>query len=105
MPSLRRLLPSTTALFVFEAAARCGSFTRAAAELNVTQPAVSRMLARLEAHFGVRLFERSPAGLALTEDGNMLYRQVADAFRGIEATIRELEARRTGKETVNLSVS
>ena len=40
------MLPSSNALFVFDAAARNGSFTAAAAELNVTQPAVSRMLGR-----------------------------------------------------------
>ena len=37
MPELRRMLPSSNALFVFDAAARNGSFTAAAAELNVTQ--------------------------------------------------------------------
>jgi DNA-binding transcriptional LysR family regulator len=105
MLSLRRMLPSTNALFVFEAAARCGSFTRAATELNVTQPAVSRMLARLEAHLGVRLFERSPAGLALTEDGKLLYRRISEGFQGIGDAIREIEARRSGTETVTLSVS
>ena len=53
------MLPSGNALFVFEAAARSGSFTAAAAELNVTQPAVSRMLARFEQYLGVRLFDRT----------------------------------------------
>jgi DNA-binding transcriptional LysR family regulator len=46
------MLPSNNALFVFEAAARSGSFTAAAAELNVTQPAVSRMLGRFESYLG-----------------------------------------------------
>ncbi len=105
MTYLRKMLPSTNALFVFEAAARCESFTKAAAELNVTQPAVSRMLARLERHLGVRLFERSAAGTALTEDGRMLYQRISEGFRGIEAAIREIDARRTGMETVTLSVS
>jgi len=38
MPNLRRKLPSANALFVFEAAARCGNFTRAAQELYVSRP-------------------------------------------------------------------
>lgn len=105
MPSLRRKLPSANALFVFEAAARCGNFTKAAAELYVTQPAVSRMLARMEDHLGVQLFERVHGGIVLTENGQILYRQISDGFRGIEAAIDEIETRSTGTETVTLSVS
>src|ERR1700722_2391555 len=59
MNFLRLMLPSGNALFVFDAAARNGSFTAAAAELNVTQPAVSRMLGQFEEHLGVRLFDRA----------------------------------------------
>jgi DNA-binding transcriptional LysR family regulator len=105
MPSLRRKLPSANALFVFEAAARCGNFTRAAQELYVSQPAVSRMLARMEDHIGVRLFERVRGGIELTESGRILYRKIAEGFSGIESAIREIEARETGVETVTLSVS
>ncbi len=105
MPNLRRKLPSANALFVFEAAARCGNFTRAAQELYVSQPAVSRMLARMEDHIGVRLFERVRGGIELTESGRILYRKIAEGFNGIESAIREIEARATGVETVTLSVS
>lgn len=105
MPSLRKMLPSSNALFVFEAAARCGSFTKAAAELNVTQPAVSRMLARLEQHLEIRLFERTPSGIALTDDGKALYRCVSSGFQSIETTITELRGRRSGSEPVTLSLS
>src|ERR1700759_3686977 len=99
MPELRRMLPSSNALFVFEAAARSGSFTAAASELNVTQPAVSRMLGRLEQHLGVRLFDRTAAGAVLTEEGDQLYRRVVDGFRSIETGLREIERRRSGGET------
>jgi DNA-binding transcriptional LysR family regulator len=105
MPNLRKKLPSANALFVFEAAARCGNFTRAAQELYVSQPAVSRMLARMEDHIGVRLFERVRGGIELTEDGRILYRKISEGFNGIESAIREIEARATGVETVTLSVS
>ncbi|HWW06276.1 LysR family transcriptional regulator [Collimonas sp.] len=105
MPNLRKKLPSANALFVFEAAARCGNFTKAAAELYVTQPAVSRMLSRMEEHIGVQLFERVHGGITLTENGQILYRRVAEGFHGIETAIQEIEARRTGTETVTLSVS
>ena len=105
MPNLRKKLPSANALFVFEAAARCGNFTRAAQELYVSQPAVSRMLARMEDHLGVRLFERVRGGIELTENGRILYRKISEGFSGIEGAIREIEARATGVESVTLSVS
>jgi len=105
MTSLRKLLPSGNALFVFEAAARERSFTKAAAELNVTQPAVSRMLGRLERHLGTRLFQRSSEGVSLTDDGLVLFRSITDGFRGIEAALDEIRRRKTGLETVTLSVS
>jgi DNA-binding transcriptional LysR family regulator len=105
MSELRRMVSSSNALFVFEAAARSGSFTRAAEELNVTQPAVSRMLSRFENYLGVRLFERAGKGAALTLEGEALYRRVADGFRSIETGLREIEQLRAGKETVTLSVS
>ena len=105
MPNLRKKLPSANALFVFEAAARCGNFTRAAQELYVSQPAVSRMLARMEDHIGVRLFERVRGGIELTENGRILYRKISEGFNGIESAIREIEARATGVEPVTLSVS
>lgn len=105
MPNLRRKLPSANALFVFEAAARCGNFTRAAQELYVSQPAVSRMLARMEDHIGVRLFERVHGGIELTENGRILYRKVSEGLNGIEDAILEIEARATGVEPVTLSVS
>lgn len=99
------MVSSSNALFVFEAAARSGSFTRAADELNVTQPAVSRMLSRFETHLGLRLFERAGKGAVLTPEGEVLYRRVADGFRSIEAGLREVEQLRGGKETVTISVS
>lgn len=105
MPTLRRQLPSANALFVFESAARCGNFTKAAAELGVTQPAVSRMLSLLEEYLEVKLFMRTPGKTVLTENGEILYQGVVDGFRDIESAIQEIRARSTGLETVTLSVS
>ncbi|MER5719372.1 LysR family transcriptional regulator [Streptomyces sp. NPDC002132] len=56
-------------LRAFTAVARCRSFTRAAEELLITQPALSRTVAQLEAGLGVRLLERSSRGVALTGTG------------------------------------
>jgi DNA-binding transcriptional LysR family regulator len=99
------MLSSSNALFVFDAAARTGSFTAAAAELNVTQPAVSRMVGRFEQYLGVRLFDRTAGGAVLTEEGELLYRRVVDGFRSIESGLIEIERRRRGTETVTISVS
>src|SRR3954454_13833980 len=105
MSELRRMLPSSNALFVFDAAARNGSFTAAAAELNVTQPAVRRVLGQFEEHLGVRLFDRTAGRAVLTEEGELLYRRVLDGYRRIDAGLIEIERRRKGSERVILSVS
>lgn len=59
-------------LRAFVAVADKGSVSRAAATLHLSQPAVSRTLAQLEAHLGVRLVDRSTHHLDLTEDGEAL---------------------------------
>ena len=64
-----RRLPSLNGLRAFEAAARHGSFTAAAAELGVSPAAVSRLVRLLEARLKVPLFERQPNGLTLTRRG------------------------------------
>ncbi|MBP7574460.1 MAG: LysR family transcriptional regulator, partial [Rhodoferax sp.] len=50
--------PAINNLIAFEAAARTGSFTKAADELSISQPAVSHAMRNLEAELGVKLFER-----------------------------------------------
>ncbi|WP_062116233.1 LysR family transcriptional regulator [Aureimonas sp. AU40] len=105
MSALRRLVPSMNALLAFESAARCGSFARAAAELSVTPPAVSRMIGRLEDHLGVRLIQRMPTGNTLTESGAILFEGIEKSFRGVEAALREIERRRSDDRSVTLSVS
>ncbi len=89
---------------VFEAAARHGSFTRAAGELNVTQPAVSLAVRQLEETLGVPLFRRLHRAIALTEAGERLYRDVSDGFRRMVDTARQIRQRRDGPH-VTLSVS
>jgi LysR family transcriptional regulator, glycine cleavage system transcriptional activator len=102
---LRDKLPSPGALFMFEAAARHLNFTLAAREFNVTQPAVSRMISRLEGHIGLPLFLRRPTGLELTEEGRLLHRAVRAGFDRIEEALREIAARGTESEAVTLSVT
>lgn len=104
MTNLRQKLASGNQLLVFEAAARHRSFTQAAAELNVTQPAISRMVARFESHIGLRLFLRSPTGLRLTEEGQIFYEAVAKGTAVIVEVLEQLQKHET-QYLVTLSVS
>lgn len=78
-----RSLPPFPELVAFEAVARHLSFTRAAAELCLTQSAVSHRVRRLEAHFGRRLIHRLNPGLRLTEAGAALLPEIASALDGL----------------------
>lgn len=72
----RRLLPDLGNLQTFECAARHGNFSRAAQELNLTQSAVSRQIAELEAQTGQRLFERIRQRVVLSEAGQQALPEV-----------------------------
>ena len=89
------MIPPLNPLHVFDVAARHLRFTRAAAELRVTQPAISRQIKTLEGFLGVRLFERDRQGLRLTSEGEEFQRQIAPAFRIITNATASLTA--TGK--------
>ena len=76
---LSRALP-LNALRAFDAVARLSSFTRAGQELGMTQTAVSYQIKLLEETLGVRLFERRPRQVELTEAGRRLAPKVDEAF-------------------------
>ena len=78
------------ALRGFEAAARHLSFTKAAAELNVTPAAVSHAIRELELDFKVRLFERSSRVVRLTPAGETLSRAVAEGLGTIGRAVQRL---------------
>jgi LysR family glycine cleavage system transcriptional activator len=79
-----RRLPPLAAIRVFEAAARHGNFTRAAAELGMTQAAVSYQIKLLEERLGAPLFVRQGRGLVLTDDGRRIAPDVTRAFDGLD---------------------
>lgn len=99
---IRRSVPSLTALVAFEAAGRHENFTRAAAELGVSQAAVSRQIAALEADLGVALFIRANRRAQLTVGGKSLYDAVKDGFDGIADAVAQL---RTTHVDLTVSVS
>ncbi|SAL40988.1 LysR family transcriptional regulator [Caballeronia peredens] len=86
----RRIIPSVTALVEFEAVARLGSFTLAAHELGVTQAAVSRQVRFLEETLGTRLFRRLHRAIELTDEGEALYRVVAESMQKIAGVFDRL---------------
>lgn len=91
---MTRRLPPLNALRAFEAAARCGNFTRAAQELFVTQGAVSRHIATLEDWLKMQLFERGRHGIRLTPAGESYFASMRVAFDQIEHGTRQLQQQR-----------
>jgi DNA-binding transcriptional LysR family regulator len=72
-------------LRIFHAAATAGSFTHAGEALHLSQSAVSRQVSALEKDLKVSLFHRHARGLVLTEQGELLYRTVADVLAKLQA--------------------
>ncbi|WP_338549540.1 LysR substrate-binding domain-containing protein [Roseovarius phycicola] len=104
MQKLWKLVSSPRHLLVFEAAARTGSFTKAAQELNVQQPAVSASIKQLEHSLGVRLFDRAHRLVTLTHAGERLFNEVSSAFDQIYRTA-EILSNRNQQAHVTLSAS
>lgn len=90
--SSRAPLPPLGGLRCFEAAARLGSFSRAAEELHLTHGAISRAVRSLEDALGVTLFERRNQRVHLTEAGATLRDAAASAFDGLAAAVHALRS-------------
>ncbi|MBW6398490.1 LysR family transcriptional regulator [Roseomonas sp. HJA6] len=101
---MRRHTPPTAALQAFEACARHLSVSRAAEELHLTQSAVSRQLAGLEALLGVRLFLRVRQRLVMTAAAAAYAPQLRAALARIEAATLEVMAHQGAGGTLTLAV-
>lgn len=97
-------LPPLGAIRVFEAAARLGSFTKAAEELGMTQAAVSYAVRGLEDQLGVKLFQRRHRQVRLTEAGGRFFADVTLGLSHIRKSAEELRALAGGMH-VTLSAS
>lgn len=107
-PSIRRYLKHGTLpqLRVFEASARLGSFSRAAEELHISQPAASVQIKKLSETVGLPLFEQVGKRVFLTDAGECLYagcQEVFRAFSVIEESLDGMRALESGH--VRLAVS
>lgn len=83
-------LPGFSGLTAFYAAARHGTLTAAAQELNVSQPAVSRRIASLEADLGCDLFDRSHKPARITQAGKDLLQALHSGFGQIEDAVSQI---------------
>lgn len=94
--------------YIFYTVAKCSNFSAAARQLYISQPAVSKAVARLEEELETALFYRIPRGVRLTDAGEILYRQLETAFHAIEAgeeQIRRNEAAGSGHLSIGVSTT
>jgi DNA-binding transcriptional LysR family regulator len=75
---------------VLAAVVEAGNFVRAADALGLTQSGISRAVARLEARVGVRLLDRTPRAVSLTDEGRRFHTQVAPLLAGLEEAASEV---------------
>ncbi|WP_018227762.1 LysR family transcriptional regulator [Methyloversatilis universalis] len=98
--------PGLSALLAFDSVARHLNFARAAAELDVTPTAMSKIVKTLEAQLGVRLFNRTTRSVGLTEHGAQLLGSLAPALEQIRRSVQqvgETAARPRGLLRINTS--
>ncbi len=101
---MRRKIPSNSALQAFEAAARHGSFARAAEELALTEGAISRQIARLEDFLGMALFERVGNRVRLAPSGVRYAEQVREILERLERESQYLMGQPAGAASLHLAV-
>ena len=97
-------LPAFPSLRAFEATARLGSVTRAAAELGVSQPAVSQQLRQLEALLEQPLLRRTGGGIVLTAAGELYAARLRRAFDELRGATDELLASGADARVLTLSL-
>lgn len=102
---MRRKIPSNTALMAFEAAARHGSFARAADELALTEGAISRQIGRLEAFLGVTLFERIGNRVRLLPNGMRYASQVRELLDRLDHESQYLMGQTSDSASLDIAIS
>ena len=101
---MRRKIPSNSALMAFEAAARHGSFARAADELALTEGAISRQIGRLETFLGVMLFERIGNRVQLLPNGERYAAQVRELLDRLERDSQYLMGQPSGGASIDIAI-
>ena len=91
---------------IFYVVASCGSLTKAAQELYISQPAVSQSIKQLESQIGGRLFSRTSKGMELTYEGKMIYgyvKQANELFNVAETKFLEIKKLALGEIRIGAS--
>src|ERR1700761_4934253 len=100
----RDLLPSLSALIAFESAARHGNFTRSAAELHLTQSAISRQIRQLEELLDIRLFVRVRQRVVITEIGKLYLSEVVKVLDQLATATERIRGQSESGLSLNLAV-
>lgn len=93
---------------IFNAVAETGNISRAAKELYISQPAISKAVSKLEQSLSVKLFTRNSRGVKLTEEGALLYEYTCSAFESLrqgEESIRKINALGIGHIKIGVSTT
>ena len=96
---------TVTDLLALLRVAREGSFTKAAAQLGVSQPALSLQMQKLEDALGCRLFERSNRGIQLTDAGIITKRYAAQIMFAHDQFMEELHNLRNNNDTCRVAAT
>lgn len=93
---------------IFNAVAEAGNLSKAAKELFISQPAISKAVSKLEQSLSVKLFTRNSRGVKLTEEGALLYEYTCSAFEALrqgEESIRKLHTLGMGSIKIGVSTT
>jgi len=93
---------------IFYIVAKCGNISTAAHQLYISQPAISKSISRLEQSLDTVLFTRSSRGVALTMEGELLFRQVDSAFASLrqgEERLRKVNELGIGRLSIGVSTT
>lgn len=100
----RQLLPPMNHLLAFEAAARHASISRAAEERHLTQSALSRQIASLEASLGITLFHRVRQRIVLTDAGRLYAAELRQALEAMSAATHKIMSLSGAQAVLNIAV-
>lgn len=93
---------------IFNAVAEAGNISKAAKELYISQPAISKAITKLEQNLDIKLFARNSRGVTLTEAGSLLYEQTYAAFKHLkraEDSIKKNKELGTGHIKIGVSTT